>query len=212
MNRRPAVFVDRDGTINRNVFNTASGKWEAPLALGQVELLPGAATALRLLQEAGYALILVSNQPNQALGKSVADRVQAIHDRLVDMLAANGVTLTDAYYCYHHPNGHVLGLSGPCVCRKPSPYFLNRARDRHGLDMLRSWMVGDRGSDVSCGKRAGVRTIFLTSEGHIPPGPEAPQPDAVLPSLEDAARFILGVDVQTMDRAASSPYRVSSGS
>jgi len=189
---QPAVFLDRDGTINENVFNTASGKWEAPLTVGQLRLLPGAADALHALQEAGYALVLVSNQPNHALGKASLESMTAIHDSMTALLADAGVTLTDTYYCHHHPNGHMPGFSGPCVCRKPSPHFLNKAANRHGFDMARSWMVGDRGSDVACGKAAGVRTIFLTSRGHVPPHPEQPRPDAVLSNLAEAAHLILG--------------------
>ncbi len=195
---RAAIFLDRDGTINENVFNTVSGKWEAPLTAIQLRLLPGVVDALQTLQTAGYALILVSNQPNYALGKASLESMTAIHEVVVEQLAAAGVTLTDTYYCYHHPQGHVAGLSGSCACRKPSPYHLERARTRHALDMTRSWMVGDRGSDVACGKAAGVRTVFLTTAGHIPPRPDEPQPDAVAPGLWEAARLIL-------DRAAGDP-------
>jgi D-glycero-D-manno-heptose 1,7-bisphosphate phosphatase len=189
---QPAVFLDRDGTINENVLNVASGKWEAPLTVAQLRLLPGAVNALRALQEAGYALVLVSNQPNHALGKASLESMAAIHDSMTTRLANTGVTFTDAYYCHHHPDGHTPGFSGPCVCRKPSPHFLNHAASCHKFDMACSWMVGDRGTDVACGKAAGVHTILLTSQGYIPPHPGQEQPDAVLPSLAEAVRLILG--------------------
>ncbi|MBP2294306.1 D-glycero-alpha-D-manno-heptose-1,7-bisphosphate 7-phosphatase [Azospirillum rugosum] len=188
---RPAVFLDRDGTINANVFYDCSGKWEAPRTVDRFTLLPGALDALAALQAAGFGLVLVSNQPNHALGKASPEDMAAIHRRLVAELARAGIRLTDAFYCYHHPNGRTPGLSGPCVCRKPSPYYLLRARDRHGIDMGRSWMVGDRASDIQCGRAAGVRTILVTSPGHAPPGADEPAPDHCAASLNAAAAIIL---------------------
>jgi len=188
---RPAVFLDRDGTINENVFNPASGRWEAPLRVMQFHLVSGAVDAMRRLQEAGFLLILVSNQPNYALGKATLQEMAAIHDRLLDRLSASSVVLDDAFYCYHHPNGHVPEFSGPCACRKPSPHFLEIARDRHGIAMARSWMVGDRASDVACGQNAGVRTAFLTSTGHIVPDPAARPPDFQAAGLSEAVDRIL---------------------
>lgn len=187
----PAVFLDRDGTINENVFNPKSGRWEAPLHPGAFRLAAGAVEALRDLQAAGFALILVSNQPNFAIGKASLETMAAIHDRLVADLEDAGVHLTDAFYCYHHPHGHVAGFSGPCVCRKPSPYYLNRAQARHGIDMARSWMIGDRPADVGAGRAAGVRTIFLASPGHTPPGPGDAPPDRRADSLRVAVDTIL---------------------
>ena len=188
---RPAVFLDRDGTINDNVFNPVSGRWEAPLSVDQLKLADGAAAALRDLQDAEYALILVSNQPNYALGKASLESMQAIHNALVAALEREGVRLTAAYYCHHHPNGHVEGLGGPCICRKPSPHFLQAAQTRYGIDLAGSWMVGDRGSDVGCGRAAGARTIFLTSPGHIPVKEGEPPADREAKNLAAAVSIIL---------------------
>lgn len=188
---RAAVFLDRDGTINENVFNPASGKWEAPLVPDDFRLVPDACSALRALQAADYALILISNQPNFAIGKASLDTMAAIHDRLVAALAEGGVRLTDAFYCYHHPTGHAPGFSGPCVCRKPSPYYLNMAQRRYGIDMARSWMIGDRPADVGVGRAAGVRTIFIASTGHTPLTVVDPTPDLHVASLRAATDAIL---------------------
>lgn len=188
---RPAVFLDRDGTVNENVFYADSGKWEAPRSPEDFRLVPQAGAALRDLQAAGFALVLISNQPNFAIGKATLATLAAIHARLIAELAEEGVWLTDAFYCYHHPHGHVPGFSGPCVCRKPSPYYLRMAQRRHGLAMARSWMVGDRTADVGAGRAAGVRTVFVASTGHVPPAAGEPEPDLCVGSLRQAADAIL---------------------
>jgi D-glycero-D-manno-heptose 1,7-bisphosphate phosphatase len=160
-----AVFLDRDGVINANVFYADSGEVEAPRKADDLRLLPGALEAMKRLQEAGYRLFVVSNQPNQAKRKATATDHDAIHRKLSAALDAAGVRIEEFFYCFHHPNGIEPSLSGPCECRKPSPYFLNRARDTHGLDMAQSWMVGDRDTDIACGRAAGVRTIFIAESG-----------------------------------------------
>lgn len=157
----PAVFLDRDGVINRNVVNPSTGQWESPLTVDELSLLPRVPAALRLLREAGFLLILVSNQPNFAKGKSSLEELDAIHQKLLEMLRREGVAFTACYYCLHHPNGIRAEYSVPCCCRKPSPYFLFRARDEFEVDIELSWMVGDRATDIECGHAAGVRTIQI---------------------------------------------------
>ncbi|MFZ0663782.1 MAG: HAD family hydrolase [Acidobacteriaceae bacterium] len=159
--RRRAVFLDRDGVINRNVFNPASSKHEAPLTAGDFALLPGVSQALRQLHAAGFLLFVVSNQPNYAKGKTSLAELTAIDASMQQQLAAAGVRFSGVYYCLHHPQSAVPGYSGPCACRKPSPYFLLRAIRVFGIDAEQSWMVGDRATDVLCGRAAGVHTIFL---------------------------------------------------
>jgi D-glycero-D-manno-heptose 1,7-bisphosphate phosphatase len=187
---RRAVFLDRDGVINRNVFNPATGELEAPLKPASFEFIPGALEALRAIQNAGFLLFLVSNQPNYAKGKSTLEDLSAIHERLVGGLALYRVEFANFYYCFHHPNGN--RYSRVCACRKPSPYFLFEARDEFSLDLSRCWMIGDRLTDIECGNRAGAKTIFIAREntcslaGH--------EPDAVAPDLFAAAGMILAAN------------------
>ena len=162
---RRAVFLDRDGVINRNVLNPATGEYESPLTVAEFALIPGAREALLRLQEAGFLLFLVSNQPNYAKGKSSLAELDAIDAALRRELAAIGVEFAAFYYCLHHPEGVVAGYSGACICRKPSPYFLLKAIREFGLDAAESWMVGDRTTDVLCGRAAGVRTIYINAKG-----------------------------------------------
>lgn len=153
---RRAVFLDRDGVLNRKVWNPATGAWESPLTPEQFELLPAVIPGLRLLRDAGYLLFLVSNQPNYAKGKATMHTLDAIHQELERTLAEEGIPLVAYYYCYHHP-----AFTGACICRKPSPYFLLKARDTFELDLGYSWMVGDRETDVDCGRAAGARTVRI---------------------------------------------------
>jgi D-glycero-D-manno-heptose 1,7-bisphosphate phosphatase len=184
-----AVFLDRDGVINRNVLNAATGEYESPLTAEQFEFLPGALDAMRTLQAAGFLLFLVSNQPNYAKAKASLETLQSIHDRLISGLDAAGVTFAAFYYCFHHPEGRVAGYSGRCLCRKPSPHFLLQASAEFGVDLRRSWMVGDRVTDVECGSQAGTRTILIR-KGQKNAEAEV-SPDEIVPDLLTAVPIIL---------------------
>jgi D-glycero-D-manno-heptose 1,7-bisphosphate phosphatase len=187
-----AVFLDRDGVINRNVLNPATGEYESPLTEDQLDILPGALDAMRELCGMGFRLFLVSNQPNYAKGKSSLETLAAIHDRLLTVLAREGIDFTAFYYCFHHPQGVVAGYSGNCVCRKPSPHFLLQASEDFGVDLGRSWMVGDRPTDVECGKLAGAKTILIQSDHEGGDGRRCgPHPDGRAPDLPGATRLIM---------------------
>src|ERR1700724_1626670 len=119
-----AIFLDRDGVINKNIFYEHSGEWEAPLPPDHFERADGAIEALRQLQSAGLLLFVVSNQPNAAKAKATLETLDEIHQRLIAALDEAHIHFTAFYYCYPHPAGTVPSLSGPCDCRKPSPHFL----------------------------------------------------------------------------------------
>ena len=181
-----AVFLDRDGILNRNVFYADTYAWESPRSASEVELTGGLAPALRLLLAAGYLLIVVSNQPNAAKGKCSRQALDAVHAKVISLLAAEGVTLHDHYLCLHHPEH-----TGTCACRKPSPFFLLEAARKHGLDLERSWMIGDRASDVACGRAAGTFTIWVnTGEGASGPAPECAA-DLAVHTVPDAVQGVL---------------------
>lgn len=176
-----AVFLDRDGTLNRNIWNPKTQAYESPLAPEGLELLPGVPSALKLLRDAGFLLVLVSNQPNAAKGKSSMQTLDAIHARFEHLLFKEGAVLDAVHYCFHHPE-----FTGPCLCRKPSPHFLFQARDSLGIDLAASWMIGDRITDVRCGRAAGTKTILLsTSDLH------ELMADYTAPDLWTAVKIIL---------------------
>lgn len=182
-----AVFLDRDGVINRNIFNPATGEFEAPLSAEDFVLMPGVPKALQRLHEAGFLLFLVSNQPNYAKRKVSLAELDAIDAELRRELAASRIEFAEVYYCLHHPDGDVDGYSGACACRKPSPYFLLRAARQFGIDLEESWMVGDRATDVLCGCAAGARTVLIDADGE---GCGSVVPDRVAVDLAAAAGYI----------------------
>lgn len=170
MSARRAVFLDRDGVLNEHVFYADTGSWEAPRRVEEFHLLPGVVSALKSLRAAGYVLVLVSNQPNEALGKSTHADFMAIHNAMAADFDRHGVCFLEYCYCRHHPKAIVSELGGACGCRKPSPYWLLQTAVRHDIDLGASWMIGDRATDTACGAAAGVRTIRVGSgterDGH----------------------------------------------
>ena len=191
---RRAVFLDRDGVLNGNIFYADTGCWEAPRNACEFALLPGVIAALRQLRDAGFLLFVVSNQPNVAKGKSSPEAFAAMRDRLAAALGAAGVPLTDAFYCLHHPH-----FTGACRCRKPEPYFLQAAAHDHALVLKECWMVGDRATDMECGRRAGVYTAWVCT-GQEPDEPDAELCDITAASLPGA---VAGILASAGHRAAS---------
>ena len=187
---KPAVFLDRDGVINVLVLNPCTGEYEPPYSADDLKLFSGVIRSLRDLQNAGFALFLVSNQPDYAKGKTTLEQIRAVHERLDHFLKSEGILFCDYYYCYHHPGGIVPGYSFSCECRKPKPYFLLKASQDYGIDRDQSWMVGDRDTDIECGKAAGVRTILIKnpqSSGDR----DLSNPDFTAVNLKEAVRIIL---------------------
>jgi D-glycero-D-manno-heptose 1,7-bisphosphate phosphatase len=158
---RAAVFLDRDGVLNATVPDPDSGLFESPLKLADVHLLPGVGAALRRLADAGYALACVSNQPVAAKGKTSLQELLALHERVLELLAHEGVRLDASRLCPHHPDGVVTELSGPCDCRKPAAGMLLDVARAQALDLRASWMLGDTDSDVKAGRTAGCRTVLV---------------------------------------------------
>jgi D-glycero-D-manno-heptose 1,7-bisphosphate phosphatase len=158
---RRALFFDRDGVLNKLVFNPRTGAFESPHRPEEMEPTPGLGALLRPLQESGAVFFLVSNQPSHAKGKCSMDDLRAVHAALDAHLQAQGLHFQGYFYCYHHPDAVVPELKGPCQCRKPSPHFLLKALAEHGLDAASAWMVGDQDTDVACGLAAGARTLQI---------------------------------------------------
>ena len=162
---RPAVFLDREGVLNAGAPDPASGLLESPLALEQVRLLPNVGPPLRALAGAGWALVCVTNQPASAKGGASVAQLLAVHGRVLELLAGEGVRLDASRICLHHPEGSVAGLAGSCECRKPAPGMLVGAARDLGLDLARSWMIGDTDADVLAGRAAGCRTVLIDYPG-----------------------------------------------
>ena len=185
---RPAVFLDRDGTINEQMGYVNH--------LSRFQLLPGVARAIRSLNEAGLPVVVVTNQSGLARGYFPESLLEAVHAELHRLRAREGAHLDGLYICPHHPEAREERFRLDCDCRKPRTGLLERAAAELGLDLGRSYMVGDRWSDLRCGAAVGATTVLvLTGYGrgdaaYVGPG-QTVQPDHVAEDLEAAARWIL---------------------
>ena len=156
-NKQKAIFLDRDGTLNRYVGFLRD--------IDELELLPGVSEAVRAIDRSGYLAVVATNQPVIARGEVTVPQLEAIHNRLETLLGAEGAYLDGIYYCPHHPHkgyeGEVPELKIDCECRKPKPGLLLRAAEELNIDLARSWMVGDGEADILAGKAAGCRTALI---------------------------------------------------
>ena len=179
---KKAVFLDRDGTL-------LVERGGPPIDPADVALLPGAVAGLRTLRDAGFLLVVVTNQSGLARGLYDEATYRAVTARMTELLAAGGVTLEGVLHCPHHPE-----WSGPCDCRKPAPGLILTAVEQFGIDGKRSWVVGDAARDLEAGLAAGCRVILVrTGKGESQREAAAnlrPRP-AVVADLVAAARQIL---------------------
>lgn len=150
-----AIFLDNDGTLVEDLPHNVDPR--------RITLCSGAGAALRLLARLDYRFFVVSNQDGVARGQFGEADLEAVHDRLADLLFREQLTLDGFYYCPHHPNGTVARYGIACLCRKPMPGMLTQAAREHDIDLRASWMVGDILHDVEAGSRAGCRTVLVDS-------------------------------------------------
>ena len=172
--RRPAVFVDRDGVLNLNRDDYVK-------SVAEFTPLPGAGEAVRRLNEAGYAVVVVTNQSAVGRGLMSADALEAIHARLRAEVRAAGGELGGIYVCPHRPDE-------ACSCRKPGTELIERALAELDLEREGSWMVGDAEADIHAGRAAGLRTVFVASDRDS--GNGAALADLVAMSLLQAAKLL----------------------
>ena len=181
---RRAVLFDKDGTlVEDDPPNTDPAR---------VRFFPDVFTALRLLTDAGYDLVVVTNQSAVAQGRCEEADVRRMQTYVRRRLADEGVSLSGFYYCPHHADGLVVPYAVPCECRKPQPGLLLRASRELRVDLTQSWMVGDILHDVEAGRWAGCRTVLLDN-GHETEWrlTEARWPDHIAPTLLKAAHLIV---------------------
>lgn len=181
---RRAAFLDRDGVINRRPPDGEYvTRWE------EMQFLPGAAEAIKLLIRAGFCIVIVSNQRCVAKGLITTHVLDSIHQRMCDELAAAGAIIDGVYYCPHDNQP-------PCGCRKPAPGMLLAAAQARQIDLKSSWMIGDSDTDVEAGKSAGCRTARLLRNGETANN----KADVVASSLIEAIYKMLRVDEITANR------------
>jgi len=186
-NKNKAVFLDRDGTLI-----------EDPGYLGEpagVKLLPGVELAVKSLRQAGYKIVVVTNQSGIARGMFTEDALESIHTEMRKQFADKGSMLDAIYYCPYHPDGTVEKYAKESDLRKPAPGMLNKAAEQLNIDLSASWLVGDSARDIGAGQRAGCRTIRIRQPNEAAERPPADQEefqaDITVRNLVDAARVIM---------------------
>lgn len=150
-----AIFIDKDGTLIPEVQHNVN--------TDLITLHPFAARGLKLLQQRGYALFILSNQAGVAHGLFPEEALGSVEQRIDTLLAREHVSLDGHYVCPHHPQGKVPGYAIDCDCRKPQPGLIRRAASEHDIDLARSWMIGDILNDVESGRRAGCKTVLVST-------------------------------------------------
>ena len=160
-NKQKAIFLDRDGTINKYVGFLRN--------IDQFELIPGVAEAIKMINDSGYLCIVVTNQPVIARGEVTVAELDMIHKKMETELGFEGAYVDGLYYCPHHPHkgyeGEVVELKIDCDCRKPKPGMLLKAAEDFNVDLEQSYMVGDGENDIKAGKAAGCKTVLINGEG-----------------------------------------------
>ena len=155
--KQKAIFLDRDGTINKYVGFLKN--------IDDFELIDGVAPAIRKINESGYLAIVVTNQPVIARGEVSFEKLEEIHNKMETLLGKEGAYLDAIYYCPHHPHKGYEGerpeLKIDCYCRKPKPGMLLKAAEDFNIDLSQSWMIGDGENDVRAGINAGCKTVLL---------------------------------------------------
>ncbi len=180
---RRTIFLDRDGVINRD--KAYVHRWE------DFEFVPNAVSAMKLLVDAGYQIVVITNQSGIARGMFSEDQYLALTARIREYLLAEGVPLLDVLYCPHHPKGTVPEYAVDCACRKPAPGLLLEAAKRHGIDLSVSVLVGDKPSDIFAARNAGVRSAYLVQSDNEENVADLKEADAVFDDLYSCVRWLL---------------------
>ena len=203
---RRAIFLDRDGTVCEEVGYVD--------LLERIRLIEGSAEAIRRANESGFQTVIVTNQAGVARGRLSEDLVGEAHDRLRELLAADGARLDGIYYCPHHPDVGGERYRKCCDCRKPSPGMLRQARDEMGVDLGSSYLVGDSIRDIEAGHQVGATTILVRT-GHGQKQLERPsedwriRPDHIAKDLSEAIDWILERE-RRRDGSSTADHHVSS--
>jgi D-glycero-D-manno-heptose 1,7-bisphosphate phosphatase len=185
---KPAVFIDRDGTLSEEV-----GYVNHP---SRFRLFPYSAAAIEVLNKSGWLAILVTNQAGVARGYFSEEVIHQVHKIMVESLGTDGVRLDHIYYCAHHPTVGEPPYRFDCDCRKPKIGLITRAANDFDIDLASSWMVGDRYSDIEFARNAGLRSAFVLSgygrgEWEYQRSKWKHQPDIVCENLLEAVKLIV---------------------
>lgn len=155
---KKAIFLDRDGIVTYTING------EAPLEAEQVQLIPETVKFIKMARKSGYLIVVVSNQPDAALGKINEATRLALVSKFRNALKQECLAIDAIYYCFHHPKGVISKYVKECNCKKPAPGMIIKAAKRFNIDLKKSFMIGDRASDIKAGSLAGIRTILVSKD------------------------------------------------
>ncbi|MFA5628917.1 MAG: HAD family hydrolase [Dehalococcoidales bacterium] len=156
-----AIFLDRDGVINKLIYHQEQGIIDSPFLVSQLEIIQNVPQAIRMFRQSGYKIIIVSNQPAIAKKQMSEKTFEAIRLHLLNELVKENASIDADYYCLHHPEAIVPDLKQVCECRKPNPGLIFKAAREFNIDLKSSWMIGDGLTDIQAGKSAGCCTILI---------------------------------------------------
>lgn len=186
-NKRPAIFLDRDGVINKEVYNIRR--------VEDFELIEKVPEAIKLINSSKYLAVVVANQPMLAKGFMSFEELERIHNKMETRLGNEGAKLDAIYYCPHHPDkgfkGEVKELKIDCECRKPKTGMIDKAAKELNIDLKKSFIIGDSFRDVLCGKNAGITTIGVKTGYGCKDGNADIEPDYLFENLHEAVNFIV---------------------
>lgn len=211
MSNQRAVFLDRDGVINPLIYHRDAGIVDSPFTVAQFRVLPRVPKAIRLLNQLGLRVVMVSNQPGIAKGHFNATTLRLFEKKLQATLRLSGARIDAIYYCLHHPQAVGETLRRRCRCRKPGTGMLTGAARDLGLSLHDSYMVGDGLTDIEAGARAGCRTIFVGQwkcehEKFI--HPRSLRPALVAKDLWEAA-LLIGKEIRSQRKKLPKPSQKS---
>lgn len=184
-----AIFLDRDGVITELIFNKERKEYEPPHKIGELRIIENSINALRSFQKRGFKLFLISNQPDYAKGKTTLESLVEVQNEFHKIMNENKIFFSEYFYCYHHPNGIVPEYSIDCECRKPKTYFVLKAIRKFDIDKNISWFIGDRDTDILCGKNSGLKTILINNNFYK--NSENLDPDFTVLNIDGASKIIL---------------------
>jgi D,D-heptose 1,7-bisphosphate phosphatase len=188
-----AVFLDRDGVINEIVYFPELGLLDSPLNPRQFKLLPGVVNAIRIFNKLGLKVVIVSNQPVIAKGKTTEELFEKIRRKMIKELKKGGARIDAEYYCFHHPSAKYARYRVRCSCRKPKPGLLLKAAKEMGIYLSKSFLVGDSLTDIKAGKAVGCKTFligYLKCDLSRLIEDTGVRPDYIVSSLLDVAKII----------------------
>ena len=183
-----AIFFDRDGVINKEIFRDNLKKWTAPHSVDEIEFNKNIINVLKKIKKKKFLIFIISNQPDYALGLTSLKDLKLVHNKIKKTLSKNYITIKEFFYSFRHKNSIKKNLGPPCFDKKPNPFFLKKAKKKYDLDLTNSWIIGDNQTDIDCGKRAGVKTIGI--DNNIYSFEKINKPDFLIKNIKQILKII----------------------